>query len=430
MHSRFGPLRTWFCVLLGASACAGTRAASGAGARNAASAERVSPANDNLTAGRMAALSDTVRRVLDKALRDSAFPGAYAVVGNHLGVLAAYGVGRLDWAPSPPPDENTLWDLASLTKVVGTTTAVMQLVETGVIALDAPVRHYLPEWSGPGKGRVTVRHLLTHSSGLPAWRGLREQATNPAEALALVYATPLDTAPGVRMVYSDLGVIILGRVVERASGERLDLYLERRVFAALAMRSTGFRPDSMLRDRIAPTEYDSVRGRLVHGEVHDENAYLLGGVSAHAGLFSTAHDLTRFARMYLNGGELDGVRILAPATIAEFTRVQDARLSNRALGWETPTGGNSAGHRMSGRSFGHTGFTGTSLWIDPARDAFVLLLSNRVNPSRENRRIVAVRVLLADAVMAALGGPLPSSLPNAPVGPAGRTSPPSTAHPQ
>jgi len=392
----------------------------------------VSWANDNLTSERVTALSDSVRRVMVQALRDSAFPGAYAVVGNHAGVLTAYGVGRLDWAPSPTPDDHTHWDLASLTKVVGLTTAIMQLVETGVVSLDAPVQRYLPEWSGPGKERVTVRQLLTHSSGLPAWRALREHATSPAEALALVYATPLDTLPGTRMVYSDLGAILLGRVVERASGERLDLYLQRRVFAPLAMHSTGFRPPWSLRERVAPTEYDSVRGGLVRGEVHDENAYLLGGVSGHAGLFSTAHDLTRFARMYLNGGELDGVRIVSPATIAEFTRVQNARLSHRALGWETPTGANSGGHRVSGRAFGHTGFTGTSLWIDPTREAFVLLLSNRVNPTRDNRRIVAVRVLLADAVMAALGEPSAASAspPTAPVGPSARTSSPSTVQHQ
>jgi serine-type D-Ala-D-Ala carboxypeptidase len=436
MHSSSHPRRIWCCALVALAVAAPallTSACAGAGMAPATTAggppaALVPPANDNLTSERVVALSDSVRRILIQALRDSAFPGAYAVVGNHSGVLAAYGVGRLDWAPSPPPDDDTLWDLASLTKVVGLTTAMMQLVETGVVSLDAPVRRYLPEWSGPGKARVTVRHLLTHSSGLPAWRALRDQATGPAEALALVYATPLDTLPGSRMVYSDLGAIILGRLVERASGERLDLYLERRVFAPLAMRSTGFRPDSSQRERIAPTEYDSVRGRLVRGEVHDENASLLGGVSAHAGLFSTAHDLTRFARMYLNGGELDCARIVSPAMIAEFTRVQDARLSHRALGWETPTGANSAGHRISGRAFGHTGFTGTSLWIDPARDAFVLLLSNRVNPTRDNRRIVTVRVRLADAVMAALGEPSAASAspPTPPVGPSARTSSPST----
>jgi CubicO group peptidase (beta-lactamase class C family) len=179
------------------------------------------------------------------------------------------------------------------------------------------------------------------------------------------------------------------------------------------MTSTTYRPDASLRARIAPTEFDPWRQRLVHGEVHDENAYMLGGVSGHAGLFSTAADLTRFARMMLNGGTLDGVRVLRPQTIAQFTAVQDPTLSHRALGWETPSGRNSAGSRMSARAFGHTGFTGTSLWMDPERGTFVVLLSNRVNPSRQNSRIVQVRIALADAVMAAFGAPsVPLSQPS------------------
>jgi len=412
----------WFIALaaLAATACA----ASGA-AHSRSAAPRTAEGNDNPGHPRMRALSDSVRHVLDRALHDSAFPGAYAVVGNHAGVIASYGVGRLDWRPSPVPDDTTLWDLASLTKVVGLTTAMMQLVDAGRVSLAAPVQRYLPEWTGPGKDRVTVRDLLTHSSGLPAWRPLYDHATTSSDALALVYATPLDTVPGARMVYSDLGAILLGQIVARVSGEPLDRYLARHLFEPLGMRSTGYRPDPALRARTAPTEYDPRRGRQAWGEVHDENAYLLGGVSAHAGLFSTARDLTRFARMYLSGGELDGRRIVSTAAITEFTRVPDPGLSHRALGWETPDGENSAGHRMSPHAFGHTGFTGTSLWIDPAHDAFVLLLSNRVNPTRENRRIRGVRVQLADAVMAALGAPLAI----APTPPSARSSSTPTSAP-
>jgi CubicO group peptidase (beta-lactamase class C family) len=358
---------------------------------------------DSVRAVAARAVADSVRAVLERALRDSAFPGAYAVVGTRNTILASVGVGNLDWAPSPAPDENTLWDLASLTKVVGMTSAMMQLVAAGRVSLDAPVQRYLPEWTGANKERVTVRHLLTHSAGLPAFRLFYKQAPTPDSLLKLVYAEPLDTVPGARMVYSDLGAILLGQIVERVSGERLDRYLASHVFGPLGMTSTMYRPDSSLRARIAPTEVDPWRGRHVWGEVHDENAYALGGVSAHAGLFSTAHDLARFARMYLNHGALDGVRVLDSATVDAFTRVQDPALSNRALGWETPNGTNSAGHYMSRRAFGHTGFTGTSIWIDPAHDVFVLLLSNRVNPTRENRKIVDVRVALADAVMQALG---------------------------
>jgi serine-type D-Ala-D-Ala carboxypeptidase len=346
-------------------------------------------------------IQDSARRVLDQALADSAFPGAFVVIGSRDRVYAAIAVGRLDWAPSPAPDENTLWDLASLTKVVGMTTAMMQLVGRGLVDVDAPVQRYLPEFTGPNKERVTVRHLLTHSSGLPAWRPLYKEATSPDGALALAYATPLDTVPGARMVYSDLGAILLGRIVERVSGQPIDRYLAEHVFGPLGMSSTGYRPDSALLPRIAPTEFDPWRQRHLRGEVHDENAYALGGVSAHAGLFSTARDLTVFAQMLLGRGTYRGVEVVPADVLARFTAVQDSVLSNRALGWEVPNGQNSAGHRLSPRAFGHTGFTGTSIWVDPDRDLFVILLSNRVNPTRENRRIGGVRVALADAVVAA-----------------------------
>jgi serine-type D-Ala-D-Ala carboxypeptidase len=356
-----------------------------------------------------AALHDTLRAVLERARADSAFPGAFAAVGNRNGVLAMHGVGALDWKPSPRPDEHTLWDLASLTKVVGMTTAMMQLVEQGKVDLDAPVQRYLPRFTGPGKDAVRVRHLLTHSSGLPSWRAIYKEATSPDAALALVYATPLDTAPGVRYVYSDLGAILLGQIVERVSGEALDRYLEGHVFRPLGMTETMYRPPAALRERIAPTEVDPWRQRHLRGEVHDENAFALGGVSGHAGLFSSGHDMARFARMLLGGGQLGGVRVVPAATLRRFTEPQDTAVSRRGLGWETATGDNSGGHRLSSRAFGHTGFTGTSLWVDPERDVFIILLTNRVNPTRENRKIGAVRVRLADAVMAALGGPATST---------------------
>ena len=353
-------------------------------------------------AATIAMLRDSVRAVLDRAHADSAFPGAFAVIGDRRTVLVQYGVGTLDVVPSPRPDENTLWDMASLTKVVGMTTAMMQLTEAGKVDLDAPVQRYLPEFRGSNKERVTVRHLLTHSSGLPAWRPLYKETWSPAEARALAAATALDTLPGVRMVYSDLGAIILGQIVERVSGESLETYLARHVFGPLGMSSTRYRPGPDLLSRVAPTEYDPWRQRKIRGEVHDENAYALGGVSGHAGLFSSGHDVARLTRMYLNGGTLDGVRLVSPETIRQFTTVQDSVLSNRALGWETPNGTNSAGHLMKRPAFGHTGFTGTSIWVDPSRDLFVILLSNRVNPTRQNLRIGAVRAELADVVVRVL----------------------------
>jgi beta-glucosidase-like glycosyl hydrolase/CubicO group peptidase (beta-lactamase class C family) len=344
-------------------------------------------------------LGDSIRKLLDRAVADGAFPGGFAIVGRHDRVLAQYGAGHLDDAGSPRPDEHTLWDLASLTKVVALTSAMMQLVEAHQVDLDAPVQRYLPLWQGAGKERVTVRHLLTHSSGLPAWRPIYKEAESPEQALALVYATALDTLPGVRMVYSDLGAILMGEIVRVISGDRIDDHFARNIGGPLKLGETIYLPPRSLLERIAPTEIDPWRQRHLRGEVHDENAYALGGVSAHAGLFSTGHDLARFARMYLSGGALDGARIFSPETITQFTTVQDSAFSARALGWETPNGQNSAGHLMKRPAFGHTGFTGTSVWIDPANDVFIVLLTNRVNPTRANTKISAQRQSLADLVM-------------------------------
>ena len=350
-----------------------------------------------------AALSDRVTAVLNRAITDSAFPGAIAIVGNREGVLLERAVGRLDWADSTAPDVHTLWDMASLTKVVALTSVLMKLVEDGRLNLNAPVQRYIPEFKGQWKRRVTVRHLLTHSSGLPSWRPLYKEAATPADALALAIATPLDTLPGVRMVYSDLGAIILGEIAHRVTKRSLDRYASEKIFGPLGMSETFYQPDTSFRSRTAPTEIDPWRQRHLRGEVHDENAYALGGVSGHAGLFSSAHDLARLARAYLNGGTLDGHRVWSKGTIEQFTRVQDPVLSHRALGWETANGANSGGRFMSPGAFGHTGFTGTSMWIDPENDVFVVLLSNRVNPTRENRRITAVRTALADSVMSLMG---------------------------
>ena len=363
-------------------------------------------------------LRDSLRRVLDRAIADSAFPGAIAVVGTRDRVVAEYAAGHIDYAPgSPLPTDRTVWDLASLTKVVGMTSAVMQLVGAGRLSLDAPVQRYLPKWTGTNKELVTVRHLLTHSSGLPAFKQYYKEIDNPGAAsrdtmLHLMYSTPLDTVPGTRMVYSDIGAILLGEIVEAVSGERIDRYLARHLFTPLGMRDTRYLPVGSTDPRVkriaaraAPTEVDPWRGRHLKGEVHDENAYAMGGVSGHAGIFSTARDLARFARALLGGGRLGATRVFDARTLERFTTRADSAFSSRALGWDTPTGSNSAGHLMSPMAFGHTGYTGTSLWIDPANDVFVLLLSNRVNPTRQNQKIGDVRIALADAVMGALHPP-------------------------
>ena len=373
------------------------------GAVGCASAKPAPPATPGVAGASLAAaLRDTLTTILRAGIRDSAFPGAVAVVGSKDSVVVSVSAGHLDWQPSPATSMTTLWDMASLTKVVALTSAMMLLTEGGQVDLDARVQRYVPEFTGRGKENVTVRHLLTHSSGLPAWRPLYKESEDPAAAMALAIATPLDTMPGIRMVYSDLGAIILGEIVARVSGQRFEAFVNERIFTPLGMRETLFRPPESLRNRIAPTEVDPWRQRHLRGEVHDENAFALGGVSAHAGLFSTATDVVRLARMYLSGGTLDGKQFVSPATIDRFTSVQDSGLSHRALGWETPNGTNSAGRLMSKRSFGHTGFTGTSFWVDRDRGIFVILLSNRVNPTRERRGITGVRTAVADAVIGAI----------------------------
>lgn len=343
-------------------------------------------------------LRDSLRAILTAAVADRAFPGAYAVVGDSRGVLAEAAAGHLDWAPSPVPNRHTLWDIASLTKVIGTTTALAQLVERRKVALDSPVQRYVPDWTGPGKEKVTVRHLLTHTSGLPAFKPYDQQTHNPDSLATLIFSTPLERAPGDTMVYSDIGAFMMGQIVERVSGVRLDEYLRANVFKPLAMRETMYNPPQSLWSRVAPTEVDTLRGGLVRGKVHDERAYYLGGVAAHAGLFSSAADLSRFAEMLLHGGILDGQRVLRASTIREFTTYADSSFSNRALGWQKPPAA-WAGKFMSSRAYGHTGFTGTSIAIDPDLDLYIILLSNRVNPTRNNPKIGDVRAHLADAVV-------------------------------
>lgn len=351
---------------------------------------------------------DSLQRILATAVRDSAFPGAYAIVGTSRGIIAEAGAGRIDWArQAPAPTRTTLWDLASLTKVISTTSAAAQLVERGAVELDAPVQRYLPDWTGPQKDRVTMRHLLTHTSGLPSFRPYDRQTKNADSLEALLFATELERAPGEAMVYSDIGAYVLGEVVERVSGMTLDRYFATHVSGPLRLHETIFNPPRSMWARTAPTEIDSLRGGLVRGKVHDERAYYLGGVAAHAGLFGSARDLARFAMMLLRGGTLDGARIFQPQTIAMFTVYADPSFSNRALGWQKReregqrfrTNSAWGGQSLSISSYGHTGFTGTSIGIDPELDLFIILLSNRVNPTRNNPRITAVRAHVADAIV-------------------------------
>jgi len=358
---------------------------------------------------------------------DSAFPGAVVAVGNHDHVALLAAVGHYGVDDPRPMTTETVFDLASLTKVIGLTTACILLVDQKRLDLNAPVQRYLPEFGGTGKEKVTIRHLLTHSSGLPAWRPLFRETETREAALALVDTTPLDTVPGARYLYSDLGAIVLTQVVERITKTRIDQYLGTAVFKPLGMTTTRYLPPAEWRDRIAPTEMDTVfRHRMIRGEVHDENTGRLGGISGHAGLFSTAGDLARFAEWLLEvregrrrSEEVGGSRgrqspsssdllRLPPSLVEQFTRLQDLPPgSSRALGWDTPSEHSSAGTKLLAHAFGHTGFTGTSIWLDPDRDLFVILLTNRVHPTRANTKILKVRPFVADLVVDALTDPRP-----------------------
>ena len=349
--------------------------------------------------------------VVERAVADKAFPGATLVVGYH-GKVAVHAFGKLRYdAKAQATTVKTMYDVASLTKVIVTTTLVAKLVEgdfPSPLNLDAPVERYLPEWAtGPQpewRQRMTVRHLLTHTSGLPPFKEYWRTSKSKQDTLTKIFAEPLDYEPGTKEIYSDLGIILMAEIIERLTGRTLDDLANQYIFAPLGMRDSMYKPPKKLWPTIAPTEFDArFRKRLVQGEVHDENAYAIGGVSGHAGLFSTAPDLAAFCQMLLNGGVYAHQRILKRTTIAQFTTPQQLSGGTRTLGWAVPTEGGSSGHYFSAHSFGHTGFTGTSIWIDPDRELFVVLLTNRVNPTRENQKIAKVRPELHDAVMQALG---------------------------
>jgi len=336
-----------------------------------------------------------------------AFPGAVLAVGVKGRLVALKAFGRLDSAPNAlPMPVDAIFDVASLTKVAATTTAAALLYDQGRLELDAPVARYIPEFAGvQGHDGITVRHLLSHSAGLPSPMLLWKHANNREDLLKLVYQLPAQWPPGTHFDYRDENFILLGEIVERISGQRLDRFLADRAFGPLGMRDTGFNPSPALLARIPPTEQDTYfRHALVRGTVHDENAHVMGGVSGHAGLFSTAADLARLAQFYLNQGQLDGQRLLRPQTITTFTTLQELPPgSTRALGWDTPSKtGAFSGPLASADAIVHTGFTGTSIYIDRSRNAFVILLTNRVNPSRENRQIGTARVAIHTAVLSAL----------------------------
>jgi len=355
--------------------------------------------------GMDSALPARIDSIVRVGIAEGAAPGAVVAVGRYGRLVHLRGYGTLDYATgSPAADATSLYDLASLTKVVATTTLAMILEEQGKLDLKRPVHLYLPEFDAPDKAPITVEMLLTHSGGLEAGAPLYLKYRGRAEYIAQINARPLKSVPGTAAVYSDWDMVLLQAVIERITGETLDQLASDKVFRPLGMLDTQFNPDTSntaLRRRIAATMVDTARGGLLQGTVHDGNAWALGGVSGHAGLFSSAHDLAAFSQFLLDGGSYNGVRILAPTTVARWTNRQSL-LSSRALGWDTPAASSSSGHFFGPRSFGHTGFTGTSIWIDPERGLFVVLLMNRVNSHGLSNRHVQLRRDVADAVQSAI----------------------------
>jgi len=344
---------------------------------------------------------DAARRLLEQAIAERAFPSAVIEVGNTGQMLWRRAFGRLTYdTDSAPATDDTIFDLASLTKVVSTTPLVMQQFERGVLALDDPVSGHIAEWRGEDRAGVTLRDLLAHCSGLPAWRPYFKELDGQEMYERAISVEPLEYTPRSRSVYSDLDFILLGFIVHGRMPltERFALMLSQMAI----VEEIQFNPPQLWRSRIAPTEHDQWRGRLLVGEVHDENAAALGGIAGHAGLFGTAAAVGSYARHLLQ--VLDGrAGIFRRTTLDEFvSRRADIPGSSRALGWDTMLSTSSCGTKMSERAFGHTGFTGTSLWIDPEKDVYVVLLTNRVHPTRANEAIKQVRRAVHDAVLAEL----------------------------
>ena len=338
--------------------------------------------------------------LLQRAVATSVSPAAVAEVGNCTGTLWRYSVGHLQMESNSPETRlDTIFDLASLTKVIATTTLTMTQIDAGKIDLDDRICAYIPEWNRSDRSHVTIRDLLTHSSGLTPHLSLFRDCNDRVDFEHAICQSPLEYEPKTCSVYSDLGFMLLGFILVALDPNRTPLDLQ---FASIAAeRNWGevcYRPNSLWRERIAPTEHDSWRGRLLIGEVHDENCYALGGVAGHAGLFGTTSAVGRFATDILNAAH--GIETLASArTFEQFKQRSSVSNSSRALGWDTMLPTSSCGSRMSSEAIGHTGFTGTSLWIDPSNNRYIVLLTNRVHPSRSNNEILSFRPAFHDSIM-------------------------------
>jgi len=372
------------------------------GARAATAQKTKNPAPD-LIKQKLAAIDGVVK----EAIRAGNCPGAVVVVGQNGKVVYRKAFGRRALVPrAQPMNVRTIFDMASVTKVVATTTAIMQLVEQGKLVLSAHVSDYWPEFQANGKGAITIRELMTHYSGLPPDLELKPEWSGYDTAMKMIADEKLNDPPGTRFVYSDINFETLGELVRRVAVQPLDVYCSDHIFKPLGMKDTRFNPPAGWRKRIAPTQYqEGDKGKMLWGEVHDPTAYNMGGVAGHAGLFSTADDLVIFAQMLLNGGTYKRARILSPLTVEKMTTPQNPpdKMALRGLGWDldSPFASN-RGELFDVGSFGHTGFTGTDLWIDPVSKTFLIILTNRVHPNGKGD-VVTMRMQIATVVAAALG---------------------------
>lgn len=342
-----------------------------------------------------------VDSVVESAIMNHAFPGAQILIWKDGKTIYEKPYGHFTYDEnSPDVTVSTLYDLASVTKVIATTTATMICYDRKLFSLDDPVVRYIPEFGVNGKDKITIKNLLLHNTGLPAWKKFYEFCTSADEVLNDIYSSKLEYPTGEKTVYSDLGIITLAKIIEKVTGKRFDEFCKEEIFTPLKMNSTLFNPPDSLKSFCAPTEVDNYwRNKLLQGEVHDETSAMLNGVAGHAGLFSTASDIAKLMAVLVNEGKCNGKTFINSETVKLFTtRYSDQ--SSRALGWDTKSEtGSSAGDFFSPNSFGHTGYTGTSVWVDPERKLFVVFLTNRVYPTRENTKILKVRPELHNAVI-------------------------------
>jgi serine-type D-Ala-D-Ala carboxypeptidase len=340
--------------------------------------------------------------IVQRGVDEGAFPAAVVEVGTRGNVLWQQAFGTLDSDPeSAVTQKDTLFDLASLTKVIATTSLVMRLAERGTLALNQPIRKWILDWRGTDRDEVTLRSLLTHSSGLTAWLPFYRDHSGRQEFQHAICTLPLEYPPDTQSIYSDLGFMLLGFIVEDAGGAAFSSQATQ-LLSEVTSAPLMFNPPTELRSSIAPTENDPWRGRRLVGEVHDENCWALGGAAGHSGLFGTAQAVGDFARAILGALKGTDARIAGGKTVRLFVTRYGTATGSRALGWDTMLPTSSCGTHMSRSAFGHTGFTGTTLWIDPEREAYVVFLTNRVNPTRENTAIQQIRPALHDAILTAL----------------------------